>query len=108
MKTPHLVTRKPNSSYLFRTIIPQDLIEHFNGNTRFQISLKNVNNKETQYVSIFLKSLVVHLFNDIRMGKSLSLDDVKEILKVEVRKSILHGNHIYLETNKYDPNIDRR
>ena len=103
MKTPHLVPRNSNSSYLFRTIIPQDLIVHFNGRTRFHISLKNVSNKETQYVSIFLKSLVVHLFNDIRMGKSLSLDDIKEILKVEVRKSILHSNHIYLETNKYDP-----
>ena len=35
--------------------------------------------------------------------KTLTLEDVREILKVEVRKSILHSHHVHLETNKYDP-----
>ena len=35
--------------------------------------------------------------------KKLTLEDVKEILKVEVRKSILHSHQVNLETNKYDP-----
>jgi putative ABC transport system permease protein len=35
--------------------------------------------------------------------KNLTLEDIKEILKVEVRKTILHCNHVHLETNKYDP-----
>ena len=53
--------------------------------------------------SISFKSLTTQLFNEIRMGKTLSLDDVKEILKVEVRKSILHSHRVHLGTNKYDP-----
>ena len=39
----------------------------------------------------------------IRSGmKKLSLEDVKEILRVEVRKSILHSKQVHLGTNKYD------
>ncbi len=53
--------------------------------------------------SISFKSLTTQLFNEIRMGKTLSLDYVKEILKVEVRKSILHSHRVHLGTNKYDP-----
>ena len=104
MRISNLVKRKSNSSKLFRTIIPQDLIEHFNGRTRFHISLKNVNNKETLLVSVYLKTLTEQLFTDIRSGmKKLSLEDVREILKVEVRKSILHSHRVHLGTNKYDP-----
>ena len=32
-----------------------------------------------------------------------TLEDVKEILRVEVRKSILHSKQVHLGTNKYDP-----
>ena len=67
MRISNLVKRKSNSSKLFRTIIPQDLIEHFNGRTRFHISLKNVNNKETLMVPIYLKTLSDQLFSDIRL-----------------------------------------
>ena len=52
--------------------------------------------------SISFKSLTTQLFNEIRMGKTLSLVDIKEILKVEVRKSILHSHQVNLGTNKYD------
>ena len=104
MKISNLVKRKSNSSNLFRTIIPQDLVRHFNGRTRFHISLKSVSNKETLLVSVYLKTLTEQLFNDIRKGmNTLTLEDVREILKVEVRKSILHSHHVHLETNKYDP-----
>ena len=105
MKNPQLVLSKSDSPFLFRSIIPKDLVEYFNGRTRFHISLKNVTNKETKFVSVFLKSLVKNLYNEIRMGKNLSLEDVKEILKVEVRKSILHSHRVHLGTNKYDPEM---
>ena len=36
------------------------------------------------------------------MGKSLSLDDIKEILRIEVRKQIKHTQHFYLGTNVFD------
>ena len=104
MKISNLVQRKSNSSNLFRTIIPKDLVDTFGGRTRFHISLKNVSNKERLLVSIYLKSLTKELFQDIRMGmKKLTLEDVREILKVEVRKSILHSHRVHLGTNKYDP-----
>ena len=36
------------------------------------------------------------------MGKSLSIDDIKEILRIEVRKQIKHTQHFYLGTNVFD------
>ena len=104
MKITHSSHRNSSSSYLYRTIIPKDLIETFGGRTRFHISLKNVSNKERLLVSIYLKSLTKELFHEIRVGmKSLTIDDIREILKVEVRKSILHSHQVNLGTNKYDP-----
>jgi len=94
---------KRNNSHLIRFNIPKDLEDKFEGRTRFHISLKNVKNKERHLVSIYLKSLTSNLFKDIRMGmKKLSVEDIREILKVEVRKSILHSHHTNLEVNKYD------
>ena len=72
MKSSNLVPRKSSSTLLFRSIIPKDLILFFGGRTRFHISLKNVSNKETKYVSIFLKRLVNKIYNEVRMGKSLT------------------------------------
>ena len=106
MKNTHLVTRKDGSKryYHFRGCVPQDLIPILGGKKRFQISLKNVNYKDCLLVSVSLQTLTEQLFNDIRKGmKNLTLEDIKEILKIEVRKTILHCNHFHLETNKYDP-----
>ena len=104
MKNLNIIPKRKKSSYLLRTTIPKDLVDTFGGRTRFHISLKNVSNKERLLVSIYLKSLTKELFQDIRMGmKSLSVDDIREILKVEVRKSILHSHQVNLGTNKYDP-----
>ena len=107
MKHPHLVQRKYGSKtyFHFRGFIPQDLIPTFSGRKEFQISLKNVRSGETLVVSIYLQTLIEELFNEIRMGmKTLTLEDIREILKVEVRKSILHSHHVHLGTNKFDPN----
>jgi len=106
MKHSHLVPRKYGSQryFHFRGCVPQDLISIFGGRKQFQISLKNVRNGETLLVSTSLITLTEQLFNDIRKGmKTLSLEDIKEILKVEVRKSILHSHRVRLGTNKYDP-----
>ena len=92
MKNTHLVPRKYGSKryFHFRGCVPQDLISLLGGKKRFQISLKNVNYKDSLLVSVSLQTLTEQLFNDIRKGmKTLSLEDIKEILKVEVRKSIL-------------------
>ncbi|SVC15572.1 uncharacterized protein METZ01_LOCUS268426, partial [marine metagenome] len=106
MKNTHLVPRKYGSQryFHFRGCVPQDLISIFSGRKQFQISLKNVRNGETLLVSTSLISLTEQLFNDIRKGmKTLTLEDIKEILKVEVRKSILHSHHVHLGTNPFNP-----
>ena len=33
--------------------------------------------------------------------KELTLDDIKEILRIEIRKQILHAHHVNLGTNKF-------
>ena len=106
MKNTHLVPRKYGSLRYFhyRGCIPQDLISLLGGRKEFQISLKNVSYKDSLLVSVSLKTITEQLFTDIRSGmKKLTLEDVKEILKVEVRKSILHSRRVHLGTNKYDP-----
>ena len=53
-------------------------------------------------VSLSLKNLVQDLFTDIRNGmKDLTLEDIKEILRIEVRKSILYSHQVSEETNKH-------
>ena len=42
------------------------------------------------------------------MGKTLSIVEMKEILKVEVRKQIAHANHYYLGTNEFDKEQTRK
>lgn len=97
MTYTHLVPKRSRSSihFHFRSKIPKDLISYFNETKQFQISLNNVRNRETLLVSLRLKSIVQQLYSDIRSGmKNLSLEDIKEILRIEVRKSILHSSHI--------------
>ena len=106
MQNPHLISRKSGKKiyFHFRSKIPLDLIPTFSGRKEFQISLKGVSNKETILVSALLQTLTEQLFSEIRKGmKTLTLEDVKEILRVEVRKSILHSRQVQLGTNKYDP-----
>ena len=103
MKTHYLIPRKFGDliHFDFRYNVPKDLVAYFDGRTRFQISLKDVSTRETLLVSITLKNLLQELFQDIRLGmKELSLDDIKEILRTEVRKSILQ--HIPFYRNNYN------
>ena len=97
MTYTHLVSKKSKSSihFHFRSIIPKDLISYFNEKTVFQISLIGVRNGESLLLSLRLKRIVQQIYSDIRSGmKNLSLEDIKEILRIEVRKSILHSSHI--------------
>ena len=99
-----LVSKRSRSSihFHFRSKIPKDLISYFNETKQFQISLNNVRNSETLLVSLRLKSIVQQLYSDIRSGmKNLTLEDIKEILRIEVRKSILYSHQVNEETNKH-------
>ena len=104
MTYTHLVSKRSKSSihFHFRSKIPIDLIQHFNSRKQFQISLNNVSNKESLLLSLKLKSIVQQLYSDIRSGmKNLTLEDIKEILRIEVRKSILYSHQVTEESNKH-------
>ena len=87
MKHPHLIPRKSGKKtyFHFRSFIPKDLIPKFLGRKEFQISLKHVSNVEKLMISIYFKTLTEQLFNDVRNGKNLTIDDIKDLLKSEVR-----------------------
>jgi len=91
-----------NKSY-FRSIIPKDLRKTFGGKDEFRLSLRYVINGDTKILCLRLKEITDKLFTEIRKGmKSLSLEDIKEILRIEVRKQIKHTQHYYLGTNVFD------
>ena len=94
----------PNSgnTYYFRRKIPTDLIEHFGGLKEFRISLKCTIKSRSIRTTKILNQKVSGIFEDIRQGmKSLEIEDIKEILRVEIRKQILHAHHVDLGTNKW-------
>ena len=105
MKT-HLIPKKTGSTthFNFRSWIPKDLVDHFDGKREFQISLRSVSDKQTLLVSLTLKNRLQELFGEIRTGmESLGLEEIKEILRLEVRKQILHAHHVHLDTNEFNP-----
>jgi integrase len=94
----------PNSgnTYYFRRKIPTDLVEHFGGLKEFRISLKCAIKSRSIRTTKILDQKVSGIFEDIRQGmKSLEIDDIKEILRIEIRKQILHAHHVDLGTNKW-------
>ena len=49
-----------------------------------------------------LEQTVLGLYENIRQGmKSLDIDDIKEILRIEIRKQILHTHHMFEGTNRW-------
>jgi len=94
----------PNSgnTYYFRSKIPADLVEHFDGVKEFRISLKCAIKSRSIRTTKILDRKVSGNYEEIRQGmKSLEIDDIKEILRIEIRKQILHAHHVDLGTNKW-------
>ncbi len=95
----------PNSgnTYCFRSKIPGDLVEHFDGVKEFRISLKCAIKSRSIRTSKILDKIVSKIFDEIRQGmKSLDIDDIKEILRIEIRKQILHAHHVYEGTVRWN------
>jgi len=101
--SPHyLYKNKSNTSYYFGSYIPLDLLHLFDGRIKFLLSLKCGNKVISKKICLYLFQQTEILYDQIRMGKSLSIDDIKEILRIEVRKQIKHTQHFYLGTNVFD------
>jgi len=100
---PHyLYKNKTNTSYYFGSYIPLDLLHLFDGRIKFLLSLKCGNKVISKKICLYLFKQTEILYEQIRMGKSLTIDDIKEILRIEVRKQIKHTQHYYLGTNVFD------
>ncbi len=96
------IKSRSNLKYLFRAKIPKDLIPHFGGRRQFRISLKNVISSDSLRVSLSLRTKLEEIYNEVRDGmKSLNLEDIKIILRIEVRKQIEHSKHVFHGTNKW-------
>ena len=102
MLPQYLTKNKTNTSYFFRSSIPLDLRHLFDGRKMFRISLRCGNKVISKKICLYLYQETQILYEQIRMGKSLTIDDIKEILRIEVRKQIKHTQHFYLGTNEFD------
>jgi integrase len=108
MYPKYLTKDKTNTIYHFVSYIPKDLLHLFDGRKRFRISLGCGNKVLAKKISLYLNQHTKYLYNNIRMGKNLTIVEIKEILKVEVRKQFAHAKHYYLGTNEFDKEHTRK
>ena len=104
MKNQIHITRgkKPYQQYQFRCTIPKDLEMVFL-QREIRISLKSSLYSHSKIISTNLYNLSQFIFREVREGKmkDITLEDVKNILRIEVRKSLLHIHHYELGTNVF-------
>ena len=104
MKNQTYISRgkKPYQQYQFRCIIPTDLEETFS-TKEFRLSLKSSLYSQSKIISTNLYNISQFIFREVREGKmkDITLEDVKNILRVEVRKSLLHIHHYEFGTNVF-------
>ena len=90
---PHyLYKNKSNTSYFFLSYIPLDIRHLFDGRIKFLLSLKCGNKVISKKICLYLNKQTEILYDQIRMGKSLSIDEMKRILKKEIEKSKKHSS----------------
>ena len=97
MNSSHLLSLPDyGGTFYFSKHIPTDLIEYFGGVKQFRISLKCAIKSQSIRTGRILDKKVSRIFEEIRLGmKSFYIEDIKEILKIEIRKQILHAHHIF-------------
>ena len=87
MYPQYLYKNKSNTSYYFGSYIPLDLLHLYQGRKMFRISLRCGNKVISKKICLYLYQETQILYEQIRMGKSLSIDEMKRILKKEIEKS---------------------
>ena len=92
----------------FRSIIPKDLHEYFNGKTSSTISLRTGIYRDARSISQNLYFITQSIFHQIRMQQvDLDIEGIKKILKVEIGRSVKHSQHIkfvaeYSDIKRYE------
>ena len=67
-----------------------------------RISLQSGIPSQSKRLCRSLSNTLENIFNEIRSGmRSLTIADIKEVLRIEIRKSILHSRHVHLGTNEF-------
>ena len=92
MYPQYLYKNKSNTSYFFGSYIPLDLLHLYDGRKMFRISLRCGNKVISKKICLYLYQQTQTLYEQIRMGKSLSIDEMKRILKKEIEKSKKHSS----------------
>ena len=92
MYPQYLYKNKSNTSYYFGSYIPLDLLHLYDGRKMFRISLRCGNKVISKKICLYLYQETQILYEQIRMGKSLSIDEMKRILKKEIEKSKKHSS----------------
>jgi len=92
MYPQYLYKNKSNTSYYFGSYIPLDLLHLYDGRKMFRISLRCGNKVISKKICLYLNKQTQILYEQIRMGKSLTIDEMKRILKKEIEKSKKHSS----------------
>ena len=92
MYPQYLYKNNSNTSFFFRSYIPKDLLHSFEGRKMFRISLKCGNKVISKKICLYLYQQTQILYEQIRMGQSLTIDEMKRILKKEIEKSKKHSS----------------
>ena len=103
--TDYLVIRtvKSEKYRFFSCCIPKDLRNHFKNRSKFYLSINSATNRQARLICHNLYRITIELFAEIRMGmKSLTVEEIKEILRVEIRKQILWAHHVKEGTSEHD------
>ena len=92
MYPQYLYKNKSNNSYYFGCWIPLDLQHLYGGRKLFRVSLKCSNKVVSKKICHSLNEITKHLYEEIRMGKTLTIDEMKRILHNEIEKSKKHSS----------------
>ncbi len=102
-RTYLIQTKKPYQHYLFRCIIPKDLIKVFPQKV-ISLSVQSNSYKHSKIISFNLYKTTQYIFDEVREGfmQDITLEDVKVILREKVRQTIKHIHLYEWETNKWN------
>jgi len=92
MRLKYLVKNPSNSSFFFRSYIPKDLRDLYQGKNSFRVSIKCGNKNDSKKICKHLNKVIKGLYREIRMGKILTIEEMKRILSKEIEKSKKHSS----------------
>ena len=99
----YLVRQASTRTYFFRSYIPQNLVKHFDGRQEFRLSLGCKSKIRSCLASNHLSDIVRELYDSIQsVNSDMTIEEIKNILRIELEKSFRYIKHIQLRTNRYN------